>query len=77
MLKVISLFIILSITGFITIWIKNNPGLIAIEWQGWLIETSVAIILCATVVLFIAIILTYWLLKKYSLFLKLSKIIIK
>src|SRR6056300_423899 len=64
MLKVISLFIILSITGFITIWIKNNPGLIAIEWQGWLIETSVAIILCATVVLFIAIILTYWLLKK-------------
>ena len=64
MLKVISLFIILSITGFITIWIKNNPGLIAIEWQGWLIETSVAIILCATVVLFIAIILNYWLLKK-------------
>ena len=34
MLKILSLFIILSITGYITIWIKKHPGEIAIEWQG-------------------------------------------
>jgi len=64
MYKVISLFIILSITGFITIWIKNDPGIIVIEWQGWLVETSFAIIVCATILLFISIIIIYWLLKK-------------
>ena len=64
MLKIISLFFILTITGFITIWIKNDPGIIAIEWQGWLIETSVAIIICSSLLLFISIVIIYIFLKK-------------
>ena len=48
MFKILSLFIILSITGYITIWIKKHPGEIAIEWQGWLIETSVPVIVSIT-----------------------------
>ena len=49
MLKILSLFIILSITGYITIWIKKHPGEIAIEWQGWLIETSVPVIILSLI----------------------------
>ena len=64
MLKILSLFIILSITGYITIWIKNHPGEITIEWQGWLIETSVPVIISITLVLFLTLVSTYWLFKK-------------
>ena len=64
MIKVIYLFIILSLTGFITIWIKNDPGLIAIEWQGWLIETSAAIIISIIIIIFLTIVIIYKLLAK-------------
>lgn len=64
MFKILSLFIILSITGYITIWIKKHPGEIAIEWQGWLIETSVPVIVSITLLLFLTLVITYWLFKK-------------
>lgn len=64
MFKILSLFIILSITGYITIWIKKHPGEIAIEWQGWLIETSVPVIVSITILLFLTLIIIYWLSKK-------------
>ena len=64
MIKVIYLFIILSLTGFITIWIKNDPGLIAIEWQGWLIETSAAIIISIIIIIFLTIVFIYKILAK-------------
>ena len=73
MIKVIYLFIILSLTGFITIWIKNDPGLIAIEWQGWLIETSAAIIISIIIIIFLTIVIIYKLLAKIFLYLKIFK----
>jgi HemY protein len=64
MLKIFSLFIILSVVGYVTIWVKKDPGAIAIEWHGWLIETSVPIIISITVLLFLSSIFIYWIFKK-------------
>ena len=63
MIKVLYLFIILSITGFITIWIKKDPGLIAVEWHGWLIETSAAVIISIILILFLTLSIIYKILK--------------
>ena len=63
MIKVLYLFIILSITGFITIWIKKDPGLIAVEWHGWLIETSAAVIISIILILFLTLGIIYKILK--------------
>jgi HemY protein len=64
MFRILLIFIILSITGYITIWLKNDPGSIAIEWQGWLIQTSVPIILTITLILLLSLIIFYLILKK-------------
>ena len=56
MIRILFIFIILTLTGFITIWLKKNPGNIAIEWQGWLLETSVPIIIALTLFLFFLVI---------------------
>ena len=64
MIRILFIFIILTLTGFITIWLKKNPGNIAIEWQGWLLETSVPIIIALTLFLFFLVIVCYFLIKK-------------
>ena len=64
MIRILFLFIILTLTGFITIWLKKDPGNIAIEWQGWILETSVPIIIALTLFLFFLVIVCYLFIKK-------------
>ena len=66
MIKVFLIFIFLSLTGFITIWLKQDPGNIDIEWQGWIIETSVPIIIALIGLLLFLIILSYLIIKKIT-----------
>jgi HemY protein len=66
MIKVFLIFIFLSLTGFITIWLKQDPGNIDIEWQGWIIETSVPIIIVLIGLLLLLIILSYLIIKKIT-----------
>ena len=64
MLRILLIFILLTLTGFITIWIKKDPGNISIEWQGWLIEASLPITVSLILLLFVIILLAYFILKK-------------
>ena len=64
MLKILLIFITFTLTGFITIWFKNDPGVISIVWQGWLIETSIPIISTLILLLFFIVLILYYFIKK-------------
>ena len=64
MLKILFIFIILTLTGFITIWFKKDPGIISIVWQGWLIESSIPIISTLILLLFSTIFTLFFFVKK-------------
>ena len=64
MLRILVIFMLLTLTGFITIWIKKDPGNISIKWQGWLIEASLPITVTLILLFFVIILLAYFVLKK-------------
>ena len=53
MLRAVLFFIKIAIIVAIAVWLADRPGAVVIEWQGWVVETTVGILLAA-VVLFIA-----------------------
>ena len=53
MFKIIIIFLLASILGFLTIWFKKEPGIISIEWNGWLIETSLPILFLCSISIFL------------------------
>ncbi|MBT3938302.1 MAG: hypothetical protein HOF44_01180, partial [Pelagibacterales bacterium] len=64
MLRILVIFMLLTLTGFITIWIKKDPGNISIEWQGWLIEASLPITVALILLFFTIILAAYFILRK-------------
>ena len=60
MIRLFFLFLALSITGYIASFLSNNPGEIIIEWYGWLIKSSVSVIIFITL---ISIIFIFYLIK--------------
>ena len=68
MLKILFIFITLTLTGFITIWFKKDPGTISIIWQGWLIESSIPIISTLILLLFSIILLLFFVSKRIIFF---------
>jgi len=60
LIKLFFLFLALSITGYIASFLSNNPGEIIIEWYGWLIKSSVSVIILITL---ISIIFIFYLIK--------------
>jgi len=68
MFKILLVFLLLTITGFITIWLKEDPGIISIEWHGWLIESSIPII-CTLILLLVSILLILFFFIKRIIFL--------
>ncbi len=60
-LKTAWLFIKLLILGYLIFWFMNRPGTVNIQWQGWIIETSVGfIIACITVITAVIAVLYHW-----------------
>jgi len=57
--KIFFIFLITSILGFFTIWLKKDPGNIAISWYGWIIETSMPILILAFLSIFLLIYLIF------------------
>ena len=68
MLKILFIFITLTLTGFITIWFKKDPGTISIIWHGWLIEASIPIISTLILLLFSIILLLFFISKRIIFF---------
>ncbi|MGY8974918.1 MAG: heme biosynthesis HemY N-terminal domain-containing protein, partial [Alphaproteobacteria bacterium] len=68
MLKILFIFITLTLTGFITIWFKKDPGTISIIWHGWLIESSIPIISTLILLLFSIILLLFYVSKRIIFF---------
>ena len=59
MLRAVLFFIKVAIIVVIAVWLADRPGAVVIEWQGWVIETTVGILLAAVVT--VALILTlFW-----------------
>ncbi len=59
MWRAILFLIKIAIIVAIAVWLADRPGEVVIEWQGWLVETSVGILLA--VVVTVALILTlFW-----------------
>ena len=53
----ISIIVALAIVVAAAIWFSDRPGIVSIEWQGWLIEMSVGrFVLAAAIILAAALI---------------------
>ncbi|MCQ2965818.1 MAG: hypothetical protein MJ250_03655 [Alphaproteobacteria bacterium] len=52
MLKVIWKALVLLFWAFVASWFANHPGFIRIEWIGWQVETSVAVLLLVLILIY-------------------------
>ena len=43
MARAIAVFVLLGLAALLAAWLADHPGDVAIDWQGWRIETSVAV----------------------------------
>ncbi len=43
MARAIAVFVLLGLAALLAAWLADHPGDVAIHWQGWRIETSVAV----------------------------------
>ena len=50
----------LAIVVLAGLWIADNPGTIVIHWQGWVVETPVAVVAAAMIALVVAITFRSW-----------------
>ncbi|MFN4088545.1 MAG: heme biosynthesis protein HemY [Alphaproteobacteria bacterium] len=59
MLRAVIFLIKVAIIVAAAVWLADRPGAVVIEWQGWVIETTVGILLAATVTLALILVL-FW-----------------
>ena len=57
MIKLFLTFIALCLVGYVSIFLIDEPGQIIVEWHGWIIESTVSVIIILT---FITIIIFYY-----------------
>jgi len=55
MTKAIFYFIILAASVAISVWFANAPGAVELEWHGWRVNTSVAVLLILTAAIWVTI----------------------
>jgi len=56
MIRLILFFIVLILASFAAVWMADNDGVIAVQWLGWHIETTVSVVLVAATVLYLVLI---------------------
>jgi HemY protein len=59
MIRVALFFVSLALIAFGVGWLADRPGEVVLTWQGWRIETSVAV-LAAAVLLLIVLVMSLW-----------------
>ncbi|HVV95270.1 MAG TPA: heme biosynthesis HemY N-terminal domain-containing protein [Hyphomicrobiales bacterium] len=63
MSRLVLFFVAVAILGLGVGWLADRPGAIDIVWQGWRIETSVAVAAGAVIVAFILLAIAWWLIR--------------
>jgi HemY protein len=51
MLRALRYFIIVGLLVAIAVWLADHPGHVAINWQGWAVETNVGVLLISILVI--------------------------
>ncbi|MFL2770820.1 MAG: heme biosynthesis HemY N-terminal domain-containing protein [Rhodospirillaceae bacterium] len=52
MTRAIFYFVVLAASVSISVWFADAPGVVELEWHGWRVDTSVAVLLILTTVIF-------------------------
>lgn len=62
MARTIFFLVKLAILVAAAVWIANNPGTVAFDWQGWHVETKLGVLLAAVLILMVlaALIYRFW-----------------
>lgn len=55
MVRALLTFFILAVFGVGAVWLADHPGAVSLSWQGWRVETSVALVLVGLVVFAVAV----------------------
>ncbi len=63
MIRLVVYLLVLALIAFGVAWLADRPGSIAIDWQGWQIETSILVAASALLALLAATILVWTLLR--------------
>lgn len=63
MIRIVLYLLVLAAVAFGVAWLADRPGAVAIEWQGWHIETSILVAASALLALLAATILLWTLLR--------------
>lgn len=59
MARTIFFFVKLAILVAAAVWVANNPGTVAFDWQGWHVETKIGVLLAAVLILMVLAALLY------------------
>jgi HemY protein len=62
-IRLILFFVAVAVVGLGLGWLADRPGTIDLVWQGWRIQTSVAVAIGAVFIAFIILALLWWLLR--------------
>ena len=64
MIRLITILIVALLVGAGLAWLADNPGQVVINWQSWLVETSLAVLAVAIAMLLAVVLLVqniwYW-----------------
>ncbi len=60
MLRLLWLFVILMVIAAAIAWLADHPGRLELDWQGYRIESSIALLLTAGVILYAMLRLPFW-----------------
>jgi HemY protein len=59
MIRMLRYLILLALLSFGAVWVADHPGQISIDWEGWRIDSSVAVIAALVVAIAIALTVLY------------------
>lgn len=55
MLRLLRIFVLISLLAALAAWLANHPGVMALDWQGYRIETSFVVLVSGVVLAFAAV----------------------
>ncbi|WP_169543922.1 heme biosynthesis protein HemY [Sneathiella aquimaris] len=59
MIRSLYLFILLSLLALAGVWVADNPGQVALRWDNYVIETSVVVLVIATLIVALVLMVLY------------------
>ena len=59
LIRALIYFAAVAASSILAIWLVNHPGAVAIEWSGWRVDTSLAVLAVAVLAFAAAVALAY------------------